>query len=434
MREKSYDVIIVGGGIAGSTLAIALVAAGATTSGLRVALVEAREFPATAFDPLKVSINDYDPRVSALTHASCEFYRQLSVWPAVQARRCCPFRAMRVWDARGSASIDFEADEIGEHELGFVVENRVLAAALLEQLVTGRRVALYDGVAVDDATISAGRATVTLADGSVLGADLLVAADGAGSPLREMMSIPVRRWDYGQDAIVCTVATEHPHQHTAWQVFTEEGPLAFLPLAAKAGGLFANGDNDTGEINPSAEQGTHLCSIVWSQTRDRAAALMSLADEEFQQALARALEKRLGKIVDVSRRHSFPLRQHHAVDYVREGFALLADAAHGLHPLAGQGLNLGIGDVRELADSVRAAVTARRSPGDLACLKRYQRARKTDNLAMLAAVESFHRLYQREVPLTLRWLRNEGMRAVDRQYWLKQRILRYAMGVTDTVQ
>ncbi|NNC55166.1 MAG: UbiH/UbiF/VisC/COQ6 family ubiquinone biosynthesis hydroxylase, partial [Pseudomonadales bacterium] len=351
--------------------------------------------PASDDSPRGLSVHDFDARVSALTHASCAFMQQLGVWPLVPAGRICPFQTMQVWDARGSARINFQAADIGEKQLGNIVENSVLAAALRQRLQAQSAVQLHHGSAVAAATCEPSGATVELESGRTLEAKLLVAADGANSPLRQRMDMPVRGWDYLQDAIVCTVKTASDHQHTAWQVFTDDGPLAFLPLT---------------NTQANAANAGSLCSIVWSQSRERAQLLMNMDDAEFARALTLAFEGRLGEVEEVSRRFSFPLTQQHAIDYVQNSFALIADAAHSLHPLAGQGLNLGIADAKSLSGRIFDAIEAGCPVNDMKYLKRYQRERKTDNLAMLAAVEGFHRLYQRDLPLTLRWLRNEGMR------------------------
>ncbi|NND38688.1 MAG: UbiH/UbiF/VisC/COQ6 family ubiquinone biosynthesis hydroxylase [Pseudomonadales bacterium] len=413
-HSSPYDVIIVGAGIAGSTLAAALASG---SHGLRIALVEARPSPAHALPEKGFSVHDFEPRVSALTHASCSTMQRLGVWPGVPPDRCCRFKSMRVWDARGSGQIDFNCKDIGAEKLGCVVENNVLAAALREHLQTQGSVYLRDGSAVATAHCDSNGANVQLEDGGSLTSTLMVAADGANSPLRETMNMPVRRWDYHQDAIVCTAKNTRPHQDTAWQIFTEQGPLAFLPLPPAT-------DN-------SADAG-RLCSIVWSQSRARAEQLMALDDNEFANALGVAFEHKLGDVEAVSRRFSFPLAQQHAKDYVQSSFALIADAAHSLHPLAGQGLNLGIADAMSLSGKLFEAIEAGRPINDIKYLKRYQRERKTDNLAMLAAVESFYHLYQRDLPLTLRWLRNEGMRTVANTAWLKRLILRHAMGAQDS--
>ncbi|MBT8149698.1 MAG: UbiH/UbiF/VisC/COQ6 family ubiquinone biosynthesis hydroxylase, partial [Gammaproteobacteria bacterium] len=370
---------------------------------------------------LQGNIDAFDSRVSALTQASCDFFAQLGVWPRIEALRSCQFQRMQVWDARGTSAIGFDADAIGAKQLGYIVENRVLTAALHATLRQREQVSIIDGVSMTQLQLPASSAVadsgcIQLDNGDSLSARLIVAADGAASPCRDALSMPLRQWDYGQDAIVCSVEMAKPHQCTAWQIFTEEGPLAFLPLAR------------AGERGLAVQQQSRLCSIVWSQRRPRAEALMALDDDAFKQELARALEHRLGQVVTLSPRYSFPLRQQHAIEYVREGFALIADAAHTIHPLAGQGINLGFADVKALAGILDNAVASGHAPGELAVLKRYQRERKTENLAMMAIVEGFKQLYDAPVPLPLLWLRNWGMHSVDQQAWLKNRILKYAMG------
>jgi len=419
--QNDYDLVVVGAGMAGAALACA-VSSGLypQLANMRIALLEARQLP-TAAPPLQDDINCFDSRVSALTQASCDFFTKLGVWSHIEAMRSCRFRSMQVWDARGTSAIGFDADAIGAEQLGYIVENRVLTAALQMLLRQRSQVTIIDGVSMVQLQLPEsgavdGSGSIELDNGDVLRANLIVAADGAASPCREALSMPLRQWDYGQDAIVCTVEVTEPHQCTAWQVFTAAGPLAFLPLAG------ADARDYT------AQQQSRLCSIVWSQRRPRARALMALDDAAFKQQLASALEHRLGPVVKVSSRHSFPLQQQHAIDYVREGFALIADAAHTIHPLAGQGINLGFADVQALARILDQAVAAGHTPGELAVLKRYQRERKTENLAMMAVVEGFKQLYDAPVPLPLFWLRNWGMRNIDRQGWIKNRILKYAMG------
>lgn len=419
--RHDFDVIIVGAGIAGSALACSLSSGFyAATKGLRIALVEAHKvsdkLPAQGGE-----VKGFDARVSALTRASIDYFEKLGVWSAMTALRSCPFVGMQVWDARGTGEINFDAQAMGVGYLGHIVENRVITAALMSA-VREQRVEILDGCAVSSIMLpkagerqqADGGAQVTLNNGSRMTADLVVAADGAHSPCRQMLGMPVRAWDYQQDAIVCTVAVSQPHQYTAWQTFTGTGPLAYLPLMT--------------EPKSSDHVGPHYCSIVWSQTRERAEQLLALPEAEFCQQLASALEFRLGDVVAVSRRQSFSLQQQHAIDYVHEGFALIADAAHTIHPLAGQGINLGIGDVQELAQTIAMATADGAPLGELARLQRYQRARKTDNLAMMAVVEGFKRLYE-PVPLPVMWLRNWGMQQVNSLPWLKNKILKYAMGL-----
>lgn len=401
MAGKQYDIIIVGAGIAGSALACAL-----GDSDLKIAVVEAQPL-ALQWPPMEPVIDGYDPRVSALTVASQEFLASLGVWPAIARRRISPYRHMQVWDAEGTGSIAFNAEEINQPLLGHIVENRLTVAALLFRLADYPGIELCSGMRlVTMKTIKAQR-QLEMEDGTIMQAPLVVAADGANSRIRELAGIATNEWSYGHNAIVATVKTQQPHQQTAWQRFLPEGPLAFLPLAG--------GDD-------------HYCSIVWSAIPEYCEHLIALDDKKFAQQLGQAFEHRLGGIEAVSRRFSFPLRQRHALDYVQAGLALVGDAAHTIHPLAGQGINLGLLDVQVLAEELLRAHERQLPVADLAVLERYQRRRKAHNLTMMAAMEGFKRLFA-EPALPLRWARNTGMRLLDKAAPLKHRIMKQAMGL-----
>ena len=232
--------------------------------------------------------------------------------------------------------------------------------------------------------------------------------DEALSQLRKLAGLRTREWDYGHHALVCTVETEKPHCGVAHQRFLSAGPLAFLPLASRAG--------------------RNYCSIVWSVESAPAQELLALGDEEFKQQLGLAIEHRLGAILACSDRIGFPLRQRHAIDYVQPGLALVGDAAHTIHPLAGQGINLGLQDVAVLAQELLAAHQQGAALGSLAVLQRYQRRRKGENLLMMAAMDGFKRLFA-EQALPVRWLRNTGMNLVGGNGPLKRRLMRHAMGI-----
>lgn len=410
--SESFDIAIVGSGIAGSALACALIAKASQTTPLRIALIESQplkqDLPACDDD-----INGFDSRVSALTVASQALLTDIGVWPAIAEQRISPFEKMQVWDAEGTGEVSFDAADVRAPVLGHIVENRVTVAALVNQLKQSPNIHVFDGRSVAHLRLpeklTDEKPQLDLDDGTVISSTLIVAADGAHSPLRDMAGLLVREWDYEHDALVCTVSVEQPHQKTAWQRFTSHGPLAFLPLMATA-------------------DDKNYCSIVWSQTPEQAAAAMAMDDNAFCTTLGRVFEHRLGKVLSCSPRYSFPLRQRHAVDYVKPGFALIADAAHSIHPLAGQGINLGLADVKVLSECILAAHKRGQSVGDIAILNRYQRQRKGDNLTMMAAVEGFKRLFA-PIPLPLRWLRNTGMNVLQGQEKLKNRIIKYAMGI-----
>lgn len=396
-----FDILVVGGGMVGSALALGLV-----RQGWKTGLVDGAQLQdLTASDEAASHVDDFEPRVSAISLASERLLDSLGAWRHVQAGRHCGYRGMTVWDADGTGRIHFDAAELHADTLGTIVENRFIVRALFAELLNSE-VGLVTGAQVQGWKPGVG---VQLGDGRMLSATLVIGADGAQSQMRQWAGLATREWDYDQQAIVCTVRTRLPHQYTAWQRFSPTGPLAFLPLKNEAGD-------------------EHYCSIVWSQDTAEARRLMALDDETFRAELERAIEQQLGVIELVSRRFAFPLRQRHAKDYVTDGLALVGDAAHTIHPLAGQGANLGYGDVSALLDELGRARELSLSPADPTVLARYQRRRKGENLAMMAAMEGFKQLFARD-ELPIRWLRNAGMRWLDNLAPLKSRIAAEAMGV-----
>ena len=402
------DVVIVGGGIVGATMAALL-----CELPLRVALIDSG--PWDKAPAPRLAATEFDPRVSALTEATRQCFAGLGVWGGISGRRACPYHEMHVWDADGTGSIHFDAADIDQDSLGTIAENAVIMAALREGLAAADNVEILAGQSVDelnpptdDSDEGVGIGTDR---GTRLQAALLIAADGANSPTRAMAGFRTREWDYGHEAIVTTVRTQRPHAQTAWQRFMATGPLAFLPLL------------------PAPDSGDqHYCSIVWSTTPAEASRLTALADGEFCRELATAFERRLGEVEHAAPRFSFPLRQRHAVDYVRPGMALIGDAAHTIHPLAGQGVNLGILDAMALAAELRRGLAAGRLPGDSVPLRRYQRARSSHNLSMMWLMEGFKHLFAAEA-LPVRWLRNMGMSGVDNLGVIKNELARRAMGL-----
>ncbi len=398
---QQFDILIVGGGMIGSALALGL-----SRQGWQVGLIEGA--PAASLmapaEPAS-SVDDFEPRVSAISLASQRLLEELGAWPKVQASRHCGYREMTVWDGDGTGRIHFDAAELHARSLGTIVENRNIVRALFESL-SDSSVQLLDGVRVKAWSRGQG---VELEDGRCLAARLVVGADGALSRLRQWSGLATREWDYDQQAIVCTVRTSQNHRYTAWQRFSPTGPLAFLPLLNEAGD-------------------EHFCSIVWSQDTLEARRLMALETESFRKELEAAIERELGEVLAVSRRFAFPLRQRHAKDYIADGLALVGDAAHTIHPLAGQGANLGYGDVRALLEELGRARELGLAPDDASVLARYQRRRKGENLAMMVAMEGFKQLFARD-ELPVRWLRNTGMRWLNQLAPLKNRIAAEAMGI-----
>ena len=392
------DLIIVGAGMVGSALALAL-----EHSGLDILVVDGGPLSVRPF----AAEGAFEPRVSALSAASQRILERLGVWDGIAARRVSPYRDMRVWDGSGTGSVHFSAASVHAEVLGHIVENRVVQDALLDRLHDSQ-IGLLGSARLEQLRRSGDGWLLTLADGRELRAPLLVAADGANSAVRRLAGCATREWDYLHHAIVTSVRCERPHQATAWQRFTDDGPLAFLPLARQ-------GDE-------------HWCSIVWSTVPAEAERLMALDDEAFRHELGKAFEWRLGQVTAVDPRICIPLRQRHAKRYVESGLALIGDAAHSIHPLAGQGVNLGFLDAAVLAEVLLHALQRGEQANDVRVLSRYERRRMPHNLAMMAAMEGFERLFQAD-PLPLRLLRNSGLNWVDELPDAKALFVRRALGL-----
>ena len=393
------DLIIVGAGMVGSALALALEA-----SGLDILVVDGSPLGVRPFDVQSA----FEPRVSALSAASQRILERLGAWDGIAARRCSAYRDMQVWDGSGTGSVHFSAASVHAETLGHIVENRVVQDALLERLHDSR-IKLLANARLEQLQRRADGWLLTLADGRELHTPLLVAADGANSAVRRLAGCETREWDYLHHAIVTSVRCEQPHQATAWQRFTDDGPLAFLPLDRQ-------GD-------------AHWCSSVWSCVPAEAERLMALDDAAFRDELGRAFEWRLGRIVEADPRLCIPLRQRHAKRYVEDGLALIGDAAHSIHPLAGQGVNLGFLDAAVLAEVLLHAQSRGEAPSEMRVLSRYERRRMSHNLAMMAAMEGFERLFQADQP-ALRLLRNTGLNWVNRVPDAKALFVRRALGLT----
>jgi len=385
------DIIIAGGGMVGASLACALAG-----QGFSITLLERRQ------PVLQWPTDSHDIRVSAISRASQNIFDNLHAWTEMQQKRITPYEQMRVWES-GNAELSFHAADIGEPDLGHIIENRVIQAALWTRMselenISVRCPASITGLKTDEDTPE-----VTLNDGTQLSASLIVAADGAGSSLRDLAGISTGGWGYDQTAVVCTVQAEYGNQASCWQRFMPTGPLALLPMDAD------------------------LFSIVWSTTPAHSDELLQLPIEEFDAALTRASEARLGQLSLQGERGAFPLKLQHAKQYIKPGLALVGDAAHVIHPLAGQGVNLGLLDMAELVDVLLRARDKRHPLGCLHTLRRYERGRKGENIAMQGAMDVFKRGFSNDIT-PLRLIRNIGMGLTQRSLPLKNLLIRNAMG------
>ncbi|MEK6806468.1 MAG: UbiH/UbiF/VisC/COQ6 family ubiquinone biosynthesis hydroxylase [Pseudomonadota bacterium] len=386
---KRHEIAVVGGGVVGVALALGL-----KRAGFDVALIE-RTVP-NAHDSKK-----YDARVYALSLASAQFLAALGIWSEVTGARVSAYRDMRVWQDDFSQELHFSAQETQTEQLGWIVENSLLMDRLWAALSDVPRVV---GTSVTASNFETRPVSLSLSDSSEMQADLVISAEGADSVLREAAGLDAIGTSYEQRAVVCHVVTEKPHQATAWQRFLTSGPLAFLPLS------------------------DGRSSIVWSADEPLARELLTLNDEDFCNRLAEASQRRLGGIQQVTPRLSFPLRMQHAEHYVREGFALAGDSAHVIHPLAGQGVNLGLADAAALIKTLTEAREKQQMIGSLRVLQRYERVRRAANTEAIALTDGLYRLFNLKLPVTTR-LRELGMGAVGRIAPLRREMARRAMGI-----
>ena len=402
-QEQSFDIVIVGGGMVGATMACLL-----RDLDLKIALVDRAKFDVLN---LEVTGGKFDPRVSAITTATKKIFLDLKVWTDIEAARCCNYLGMQVWDADGTGCINFSAIDLNQSELGTIVENSILSSALYKQISNQKNLSLLAPMNIASMEVSEGGTRLITDKGQQKTAKLIIAADGANSKIRELCRFSTREWEYNHNAIVTTVKTELAHEQTALQRFIDTGPLAFLPLAV--------------EQNDSIQ---NYCSIVWTAIPKHAEYLMQLSDKNFCTELTKAIEGRLGNIEWCDKRFTFPLWQRHSIDYVKNNVVLIGDAAHSIHPLAGQGVNLGFLDAAVLARELHHGIEVGRELSDQTVLGRYQRKRKGHNLGMMWLMEGFKHLFA-EQALPIRWLRNIGMSGVDNISVVKNNLARRAMGL-----
>lgn len=389
--NELFDVVIVGGGMVG-----AAVACGLGDSGLKVAVIESQQ-------PEPFSNEQaHDLRVSALSIASRNILETVGAWDGVLQKRYCPFKRMRVWETAGDTT--FNSDDIRYPELGYIVENRVTQLALLERLAAFDNVELMMPQSISKIHYDAQASTLTLADGKQIKARLLVAADGGQSRVRQAVGLGVTSWDYEQQALVIYVETAYPQQDITWQRFVSSGPQAFLPLNGNYG------------------------SIVWYQSPDEVRRLQALPFEQLQRELLAAFPACLGEINKILGVASFPLKRQHAQHYVKQGVALVGDAAHMINPLAGQGVNIGLLDAAALAEVVIDAHKQAKDIADVRVLKRYETMRRNENLKMMTLMDVFYRSFSNDI-LPVKFIRNLGLGLAQRLTPVRHKVMKAAMGL-----
>jgi 2-octaprenyl-6-methoxyphenol hydroxylase len=392
---RRVDILISGGGVVGLPLGLAL-----AQGGLSTVIADAAP-PAQALDP------KFDGRVSALAYASVRMLAALGLWDALSPH-AQPIREILVTDGKaGQAaspfSLHFDSQEVGADSLGHISENRHIRAVLHDAVARQSGLTLLAPAAVKSLTVEAGAAVARLADGEEISAALVIAADGRDSPLRSQMGVQTIGWSYPQTGIVATVEHERPHNGVAYEHFLPSGPFAILPMTG------------------------NRSSLVWTEDKRKAPALLALDEAGFNDELARRFGSHLGKTKSAGPRWSYPLAFHLAREFVRPRFALAGDCAHGIHPIAGQGLNLGLKDAAALAEVLLDAARLGRDIGALDTLKRYQRWRRFDSFALAASTDALNRLFSNDIA-PLRHLRDLGLGIVDSIGPARRFFMRHAGG------
>lgn len=391
---QSYDVVIVGGGMVGLVLALAL-----KDSDLSVAVIDTEQ----GNKPLG---EQPELRVSALSLASENILCRLGVWDDIDGKRRLSYQHMSVWDKDSVGKIQFSHTDVQQAQLGHIIENQSLRGSLWRKAESSRHIELLAPKKITRLVFGQQESFITLDDESMLSARLVVGADGANSYVRQQAGLPLTFWDYDHRAIVATIKTALPHQNTARQIFTPTGPLAFLPLWDE-----------------------HLCSIVWSQDEPEAQRLLDLSAEEFNKALTANFDGCLGLCELVSERQSYPLKMRYARTWVCDRVALVGDAAHTIHPLAGQGVNLGMLDAAALAEQLSALAGQGKDIGLHKNLRPYERWRKTEAVKMIATMEGFKRIFSGDKPLK-KLLRDAALSTVNKLPKAKEKFIQQAMGLS----
>jgi 2-octaprenylphenol hydroxylase len=389
----SYDIVIVGGGIVGLTQALAL-----KNSGLSIAVIEPN--PSQG-----LPTGDAQLRVSALTLATENILHNIGAWQHLDATRLTSYQQMFVWDQDSFGKIAFAAREVKQPQLGYIVENQHVRHALWTEAQQSQNITML-ATKIAKLTIGQQECFINLQDNQAVTAKLVIGADGANSAVKKFANFAQTFWDYDQHAIVATIKITEPHQNTARQVFTPTGPLAFLPLWDE-----------------------YQCSVVWSQDEPTAAKLLALPADEFNKAITAAIDAKLGLCELHSTRQSFPLTMRYARQWVSDRVAIIGDAAHTIHPLAGQGANLGILDAAALAQQIIRLANQDKDFGLAKNLRPFERWRKTEAVKMAATMEGFKRLFADNYPLK-KLLRDTGLSLANRSTLAKQKIIQHAMGLS----
>lgn len=389
---EQYDIAICGGGMIGLTAACLFL-----KQGLKIAVLDQSNFQ--PWDSKQIT-----PRVSALNIASINLLKYLDAWDTIKENRISPYVRMQVWEHGTNQNILFDAADFNLPYLGCIVENNLIVDVLMQRLKNSYGASIFSGTSLSELNHTDNEINLLNDQGENIHCSLLVGADGSESKVRSLSQIDTQKFDYRQEAIVTTVTLSESHQETAWQAFTETGPIALLPL----------------------EDGR--CSIVWSCEKDRAKTLMALSDESFCQELSCHFNNRPAQIVGCDKRLSFPLRQHHTETYLSKNIVLVGDAAHITHPLAGLGANIGLMDAASLSQVLEQARANNLEISRHSVLRRYERWRKGENSLVLNLMKGFNDVFSNP-SAPLKSIRSSGLGIANQITPLKKQLAQYAMGI-----
>lgn len=396
-HDFTADVVIVGGGHAGCTMAALL--AGNSISAICI----------DQDDPAKTLDHGFDGRTTAISFGSRRVIEATGAWDAL-VKEACPIRDIKIMDSGSPTLLEFLVEDVDADAFGWIVENRRLRQSLYRRLQELNRAQHIAPARVADFTRDKDGVTVHLQDGRTARGSLVIGADGRNSFTREWMGIGTRGWDYNQRALVCIAIHENPHNNTAIEDFRSEGPFAVLPMA-------------------DDEQGRHRSSVVWTEHGHDKNSALHWDEETFNAALNERFPAFYGRVQLAGKRFSYPLGLKHAHEYTAERMALVADAAHGIHPIAGQGLNIGLRDIADLAERLIEAKKTGKDFGSADLLDAYQRARRLDNMAMAGATDTLNKLFSNDLS-SVRILRKLGLRAVQRIPAARRFFMKQAMGAS----
>lgn len=394
-KQDRHDIIVVGGGLAGLSLAALL-----AKNDIRVLCLDA--------EPAEKQLSaTFDGRTTAVSWGSQKILAAAGVWGSM-ATEACPIDTIEILDGNSPVLLTFDKSEAGGESFGWIMDNRFMREKLLEKVLSLKAATHMAPARAADFQYDEKTATVILDDGRAFSASLIVGADGRQSFTREKMGIGARAWSYGQRAMTFIVAHENPHNNVAVEHFHASGPFAILPMR-------------------DAADGSHRSSVVWTEHGPESKSALRFDEETFNAGLSARFPERYGNVKLAGKRFSYPLGLIHAHSYIAPRMALVADAAHGIHPIAGQGLNLGYRDIGALAELIIDAAQQGRDPGADELLRAYQKRRRADNMAMAGTTDLLTRLFSNGIP-PVAAARKIGLRAVARMPAAKRFFMKQAMG------